>query len=120
MSKNNNYRNYNSYSSNNNVKAEEPTVTNKEMEPLTNEVEQVEVTEIVQSENSTPVTGIVTNCSKLRVRKTPNANADNVICEIDANSEVIIDETKSTNEFYKVCTGAGFEGFCMKRFITVQ
>jgi hypothetical protein len=32
----------------------------------------------------------------------------------------MIDEKESTEEFYKVCTAAGIEGFCMKKFIAIQ
>lgn len=66
-----------------------------------------------------PIIGIVTDCLKLRVRKQANTTAE-VLCEIDALSEVQIDEKESTEEFYKVCTGAGVEGFCMKKFIAVK
>ena len=65
------------------------------------------------------VTGIVTDCAKLRVRKQPNTSAE-VIQELEVSSEVVIDKTKSTAEFYKVCTAAGLDGYCMKKFITLK
>ena len=63
--------------------------------------------------------GVVVECSKLRVRKMPNQNAE-VITEILRGSEVKIDDAKSTVGFFKVCTAAGVEGFCMKKYIKVK
>lgn len=79
-----------------------------------------EVEEPVEEVAETPSkVGVVTGCEKLRVRKGPNATAD-VICEITKSTAVIIDEEASSNDFYKVCTESGVEGFCMKKFIAVR
>lgn len=79
-----------------------------------------EVEEPVEEVVETPSkVGVVTGCEKLRVRKGPNATAD-VICEIAKSTAVIIDEEASSNDFYKVCTESGVEGFCMKKFIAVR
>ena len=63
--------------------------------------------------------GKVTGCSKLNVRQDPNLQAD-ILCCLEVNTEVEIDEGKSTNEFYAICTPSGREGFCMKKFIEVR
>jgi hypothetical protein len=63
--------------------------------------------------------GLVTDCKKLNVREEPQADAA-IICEIAYQTELIIDEKESTEEFYKVCMAVGIEGFCMKKFIAVQ
>ena len=63
--------------------------------------------------------GIVTNCKKLNVREKPTVEAP-VVCEIVCQTELMIDEKESTEEFYKVCTAAGIEGFCMRKFIAIQ
>lgn len=73
--------------------------------------------EIEESINS--ITGIVSDCKKLRVRNAPGLDSD-VICEIEAGSIVEIDEVNSTEEFYKVCTETGIDGYCMKKFIKVE
>lgn len=65
------------------------------------------------------VIGIVSNCPRLRVRKTPSPNAP-VLTEIVKGSEVVIDESKSTGYFYAVVTESGVEGFCMKEYIQVR
>ena len=63
--------------------------------------------------------GVVTNCNKLNVREEPSLEAG-IICEVDSQTELMIDERESTDEFYKVFTASGLEGFCMKKFISVQ
>ena len=63
--------------------------------------------------------GLVSNCKKLNVRERPTVHAP-VVCEIVCQTELMVDEKESTEEFYKVCTAAGIEGFCMKKFIAIQ
>lgn len=63
--------------------------------------------------------GIVANCIKLNVREEPRADAT-IVCEVACQTELMIEEAESTEEFFKVCTAAGIEGFCMKKFIAVQ
>lgn len=63
--------------------------------------------------------GVVENCNKLNVREKPSLDST-IICEINSQTELMIDESKSTDDFYKVLTVSGLEGFCMKKFITVQ
>ena len=80
-------------------------------------IEEAAVEEEITEEIS-PV-GVVSGCTKLNVRENPSKDA-NVVCEIKADSVVIINEKESTNDFYKVVTEAGAEGFCMKKFITIK
>ncbi len=63
-------------------------------------------------------TGVVVDCLKLNVREAPNANA-NIVCVIDASTNLVIIEEESTDEFYAVCTASGAEGYCMKQFIKI-
>ena len=63
--------------------------------------------------------GVVTGCEKLNVRKGPSSTAL-IVCEIERQTEVMIDESESTEDFYKVCLASGVDGFCMKKFIEVQ
>lgn len=66
-----------------------------------------------------PVMAVVIDCRKLNVREEPKADA-NVVDTIDVNSEVMIDMTESTDEFYKIHTASGLEGFCMRKYIKTQ
>lgn len=63
--------------------------------------------------------GMVTDCTKLNVRQEPSKDAE-IVCEIPVDSEVTIYEDQSTEDFYKVCTAAGAEGFCMRKFIRTK
>lgn len=63
--------------------------------------------------------GIVTNCLYLNVRKRPDINAD-VAVVIDALTHVVVDLDASTEDFYKVVTSDGIEGFCVKKYITIS
>jgi hypothetical protein len=73
-----------------------------------------------ESKNSEGIKmGFVTNCKKLNIREEPKIDSA-IVCEVDYQTELMIDENESTEEFYKVFTAAGIEGFCMKKFITIQ
>lgn len=63
-----------------------------------------------------PKIGRVFGCTSLNVRKAPKTNAM-VICTINCHAEVEIDELESTDDFYKIFTASGIEGYCMKKFI---
>lgn len=124
MSKNKNYRNYQNYSAANpkteDVKTVEEVVT-PVIEVETEEIPTNIQNEVVEEVTTEPVSllGVVVDCTRLRVREVANTDA-NIICEIDVASEVKIYENESTNDFYKVCTATGFEGFCMKKFIKIK
>lgn len=62
--------------------------------------------------------GKVIGCVKLNVREEPSIKAS-VVFEIPVGTTVYIDETCSTDEFYKICTEHGVEGYCMKKFIEI-
>lgn len=63
--------------------------------------------------------GIVTDCLYLNVRKRPDINAD-VAVVIDALTQVVVDLDASTEDFYKVRTSDGIEGFCMRKYIALS
>lgn len=93
------------------TEVEEPEVIPEEQAVETESVEQE--TEITKQK-----TGVVANCLILNIRKEPNAKSE-VIGELTCLTEVMIDEQGSTDDFYKICTVAGVEGFCMKKYISV-
>mgnify|MGYP002515623803 CR=1 FL=1 len=65
--------------------------------------EPVVINEVPKAEVKACITGIVANCAKLNVRSKPAVDAD-VVAVLDSNSEVEIDKSRSTSEWYKVCT----------------
>lgn len=95
----------------------------KVVEPVENDV--VTTPEVVEPDKSdvaeTPdlVTGKVTNCIKLNVRKKPDSKAA-VIAILDCSEKVTVDTKKSTDAWYKVSFGTAKEGYCMKEYIKVD
>lgn len=63
--------------------------------------------------------GVVTECVRLNVRKTPDPDGE-VVSIIDCLTDVVVDLEDSTDEFYKISTAAGVEGFCMKKYIALR
>lgn len=115
-------KNYNNYSKLEKV----DEIENTQVEEQVEEIENAQVEEIVENsvgevvETTTPVQfGVVTNCIKLRVRQEPNSDAT-VLGEIDALTDVQVEMSESTEDFYKVCTASGLDGYCMKKFITLK
>lgn len=68
---------------------------------------------VAPEEKKNPIIGVVTKCSKLRIRKTPSLKAD-VLGELDKGTKVVILDDKSA-KFYKI-----EGGYCMKDFIEIQ
>ena len=62
------------------------------------------------------VSGMVVGCAKLNVRKEPNLFAD-IVCTLNAQSEMEIDVEKSNNDWFYICTATGVEGYCMRKFV---
>lgn len=91
----------------------EPAVKPEPVKP----VEPILVEETVQTVPlPKTVSGIVVDCSKLNVRSEPSLFAD-VVCVLDVASEIKIDVAQSHNEWFKICTAAGTEGYCMRKFV---
>lgn len=90
------------------------------LETVEEEIVVEDLTEEATTESVEPSTvlGVVTECVKLRVRSTPEI-ADNVLTEIILASEVSVDLKESTDEFYKITTEVGIEGYCMKQYINI-
>jgi hypothetical protein len=93
-------------------------------EPIPNAVESdvsvttLEYREPAETKDVEPTIGKVDGCSKLNVREEPNLFAG-IVCQLEKGAEVVIDEKESTEDFYKVYTASGIEGFCMKKFVAL-
>lgn len=87
--------------------------------PTLNSEPEVVAEEVTTIEAPKTIVGNVSGCKKLNVRLEPSATAI-VIDEINVGSRVTINPVGSTNDWYKVRTEAGIEGFCMKKFVTVK
>lgn len=80
----------------------------------------IEITEDNQfKETQENIIGIVTDCLKLNIRKEPDKDSE-VVVVVTCLDELKIDPDASTDDWYAVCTAAGIEGFCMKKFVAVR
>lgn len=96
----------------------------KEIDELNNPIEDaIEVDDSVSADEIVDTTesliGVVSGCAKLNIRKEPVITAEPV-CVVPEKSVLLIDSDLSTDEWYKVYTEAGMEGFCMKKYVTVN
>lgn len=69
-------------------------------------------------ESSEPTIGRV-KATRLNIRKEPNIDSG-IVCVVGVHSELMIEKESSTKEWFKVCTASGCEGYCMKKFVTVE
>lgn len=65
------------------------------------------------------VTGKVYHCAKLNVRAKASTTAE-VVCVLNAETEVTIDVEKSTEDWLRVSTSTGVNGYCMRKFISAS
>ena len=95
----------------------EAGIVEEAAEPV--EVESAEEPTVEEAPKKESKVGIVHNCAKLNLRRSPLKDDDgkNIVSVLVAGTAVIIDDEKSADEFYKVTTEDGLEGYCMKQFI---
>lgn len=86
-------------------------------ETIVEPVVEPEADEVV--EEVKPTMGMVIDCVKLNIRERPRKSAD-VTCVVVTGTELEIDMSQSTAEWYSVCTATGVKGYCMKSFISVK
>ena len=122
--------NYSQYSKNTNKSIEiDPTMVEQEIETVNEEVAEPVVESVIEvADEPIPVEqikpepmyvmGTVSGCVKLNVRANPKSNAD-VVCVINADSELKVDMSKSDNEWFYINTASGVEGYCMRKFVDV-
>lgn len=105
------------------------TEKNAEIQSETEEAEMVEkeidYDEMEEKEyhseaKSTYYYGTVVKCNKVNIRKTPETVNGNVISTAIEKSRVRVYPEESTNDFYKICTASGIEGYCMKTYIAID
>lgn len=83
-------------------------------------VEQTVAEQAVEEQlNKEPTIGFIDGCDKLNVRMESNKDSE-VVTILDNATEVTIDLDNSTDNFYKIMTSEGVEGYCMKKFITIK
>ena len=117
--------NYNNYSKRpeNRDNVERPTNPVVDVETVTETIPETkpEVKPAAPVKPAKPVTknGVVSGCAKLNIRDGASTTAD-VLCVVDANSELVVYINENFGEFYKVCTASGVEGYCMKNYVSLK
>lgn len=99
------------------VEENNESIENISEEPVVEEAvveEAVEKPAVIE-----PTIGFIDGCDRLNVRKESTKDSE-VLCILDKLAEVTIDLSNSTEDFYKVMTSEGIEGYCMKKFITIK
>ena len=66
-----------------------------------------------------PVIGFVVDCGRLNVRREPKEGAK-IVSVVPAGVGLTIDEGKSVDGWFSVCTESGIKGFCMKKYVAVR
>lgn len=117
-------RNYTQYSKQPEVVEEIPVEVHAvevKMEQVEAPIVETPVVEapIVETPKPATITGVVANCNKLNVRAKASADAA-VVCVINAGDEVTINIKKSKEEWFKVNTANGVEGYCMRKFVNAN
>lgn len=82
------------------------------------QITHYEVEEKVEDVTPKILLGVVTDCSKLNVRKKANIKSE-VASVINAKTEVTVYPDESTKDWYKVKVNDVI-GFCMKKFIKIK
>lgn len=124
--------NYSQYSKKYNNKQNKPKQTETNIEPVEVKMEykadaeitavtpvtDVVVEPVTEPTSETPKTieGVVVNCAKLNVRAKPSITGE-VLCVLNASSEIEINIDKSTSDWFSICTATGVEGYCMRQFV---
>lgn len=91
----------------------------EEVDSTGNTVEDV-AGESVEDPEVLLLVGIVSGCIKLNVRAEAKKEAT-ILCVLDKGTEVtLLDSEEVSEDFYKVCTKDGVEGYCMKKFIEIK
>ena len=94
-------------------------VTEEVEEEIAEVNESEEVTKEATKEADSTVVGYVSGCLKLNIREEGYLGA-NVVCVVPEKTALLIEVAESNDEWYKVYTETGMEGFCMKQYVTLS
>ena len=98
-------------------------ITNENVtKPESIEEETVEVSEELSEkteEESALLIGIVTGCGRLNIRAEASSDSE-VLTVVNAGSELQIHEIGTTDEFFKVTTEFGIDGYAMCQFVSIN
>lgn len=95
--------------------------TEETTEEVTEEVTEPEVIvpSIENNVENNEVIGKISGFEKLYVRKEASKDSEPVGIVTDKD-DLLIDVARSTDDFYKVITSNGLEGYCVKEFVKID
>ena len=99
--------------------AVEPVKEEVAAEPVKEEVVEKVEAPVERVKAEVVVEATVVGCTLLNVRAEAKADAE-VVCIVKEGDVVHVTKKESTRDFYKVCTAAGIEGFCVKQYIKLK
>ena len=104
--------------------AEQVEETVNEVEESTNKTEETTEPEVIvpsieNNVENNEVIGKISGFEKLYVRKEASKDSEPVGIVTDKD-DLSIDVARSTDDFYKVITSNGLEGYCVKQFINIK
>jgi SH3-like domain-containing protein len=80
------------------------------------EMEQELDPEPIEVEATLVIDAEIANCAKVNVRTTPEM-CENVLLVLNQGSPIKIDQTYKSEEWFKIVTEAGVEGYVKKQFV---
>lgn len=102
---------------------------NEKTEDVVNEVIETEnaeeVIEVSEELNETPaeepalLIGVVTGCARLNIRAEASYDSE-ILTVINAGSELQIHGSGTTDDFFKVTTEFGIDGYAMCQFVSIN
>lgn len=101
------------------VNEEVETIVDTTVDTIVDTIVETETTTETETNSGAVAKGVVANCAKLNVRSKPGINGD-VVCVLDKDVEVTIDVDESTDEWFKIRTAAGVNGYCMRKFVNAN
>ena len=95
-----------------------PKEVSEVLEEVNSNEEMTETSEKVLEEPTT-VTGLVTNCVRLNIRRKTNINSE-IVGGVKAGDKLTINLNQSTEDWLSVTTEDGVKGFCMKQYVNIE
>lgn len=92
---------------------------NESVEENTETKEEHETSDLNDNIENNEVIGKISGYDKLYVRKEANVDSEPVGI-VTKDDDLSIDVIHSTDDFYKVYTSNGLEGYCVKKFVKVD
>lgn len=92
---------------------------NESVEENTETKEEHEISDLKDNIENNEVIGKISGYDKLYVRKEANVDSEPVGI-VTKDDDLSINVVNSTDDFYKVYTSNGLEGYCVKKFVKVD